>query len=154
MQKRFSQKGETKQASTEQSQGRPKGRPHLLYFPMLTAHLGFNSERSDLRFEGCAPVFVRRDMGVHMIDLQKETSKPVLKLDFTAHGIMESLSEFGPCGSKCVDAKACYPGVLFLAPICPAHLANTAAPNCFLLVTPRKYLAEYAYLRRTNMEAM
>jgi glycine/serine hydroxymethyltransferase len=26
-------------------------RPHLLFSPILTAHLGFNSERSDLRFE-------------------------------------------------------------------------------------------------------
>jgi hypothetical protein len=30
-----------------------------------------------------------------MIDLSREICKQVLKLDFTAHGIMESLSEFG-----------------------------------------------------------
>jgi hypothetical protein len=30
-----------------------------------------------------------------MIDLLREIRKPVLKLDFTAHGIIESLSEFG-----------------------------------------------------------
>jgi hypothetical protein len=29
-----------------------------------------------------------------MIDLWREICKPVLKLDFSAHGIMESLSEF------------------------------------------------------------
>jgi hypothetical protein len=33
-------------------------------------------------------------MGVYIIDLQREICKPVVKLDFTAHGIMESLSEF------------------------------------------------------------
>ncbi len=31
-----------------------------------------------------------------MIDLQREICKPALKLDFTAHSMMESLSEFGP----------------------------------------------------------
>ncbi len=31
-----------------------------------------------------------------MIDLQREICKPALKLDFTAHSTMESLSEFGP----------------------------------------------------------
>jgi hypothetical protein len=30
-------------------------------------------------------------MGVYVIDLQREIYKPVLKLDFTPHGIMESL---------------------------------------------------------------
>jgi hypothetical protein len=34
-------------------------------------------------------------MGVHIIYLLREISKPALKLDFTAHGIMKSLSEFG-----------------------------------------------------------
>jgi hypothetical protein len=34
-------------------------------------------------------------MGVYMSDLYREICKPVLKLDFTAHGIMESLSELG-----------------------------------------------------------
>jgi len=36
-------------------------------------------------------------MGVYVIDLQREIykpGKPVIKLDFTANGIMESLSEF------------------------------------------------------------
>ncbi len=32
-----------------------------------------------------------------MIDLQRKICKPVLKLDFTARGILESLSEFGLC---------------------------------------------------------
>jgi hypothetical protein len=36
-------------------------------------------------------------MGVYMIDLQREICKPVLKLDLTAHGILESFSEFGFC---------------------------------------------------------
>jgi hypothetical protein len=35
-------------------------------------------------------------MGVYMLDLLREICKPVLKLDFTAHGKMESLSEYGP----------------------------------------------------------
>jgi hypothetical protein len=35
-------------------------------------------------------------MGPHMIDLYRGRCKTVLKLDFTAHDIMESLSEFGP----------------------------------------------------------
>jgi hypothetical protein len=39
--------------------------------------------------------FVKRDKGVCMIDLQREICKPGLKLDFTAHGITEYLSEFG-----------------------------------------------------------
>ncbi len=34
-------------------------------------------------------------MGVYMIDLYRKKCKPVLKLDFTAHCITESLSEFG-----------------------------------------------------------
>jgi hypothetical protein len=36
-------------------------------------------------------------MGVYeyMIDLYRDICKPVLKLDFTVHGIMEALSEFG-----------------------------------------------------------
>ncbi len=33
-------------------------------------------------------------MGVYMIDLSREICKPVLKLDFAPHGLMESLSEF------------------------------------------------------------
>jgi hypothetical protein len=40
-------------------------------------------------------IFVKRDMGVNMIDLWREICKPVLKQDFTSHGVMESLSEFG-----------------------------------------------------------
>jgi hypothetical protein len=36
-------------------------------------------------------------MGVNIIDLQTEICNPVLKLGFMAHGIIESLSEFGPC---------------------------------------------------------
>ncbi len=51
--------------------------------------------RSDLRFEVWKTVFVKRDMRVYMIDLYTEICKPVLQLDFTAHGIVESLSEFG-----------------------------------------------------------
>jgi hypothetical protein len=50
-----------------------------------------NSERSGLRFETGNPVFVKRDMGVYMVDLLEEICKPVLKLDFTAHGVIESL---------------------------------------------------------------
>jgi hypothetical protein len=57
--------------------------------------LSSNSERSDLRFEAWKPVFVKRDRGVYMINLMRGICKLVLKLDFTAHGIMESLSEFG-----------------------------------------------------------
>jgi hypothetical protein len=34
-------------------------------------------------------------MGVYMFDLLREIYKPVLILDFTAHGKMESLSEYG-----------------------------------------------------------
>ncbi len=55
--------------------------------------LSSNSERSDLRFEAWKPVFVKRDMRVWVISRER----PVLKLDFSAHGIMESLSEFGLC---------------------------------------------------------
>ncbi len=37
-------------------------------------------------------------MGVYiLISTKREVSKPVLKLDFTAHGIMDSPSEFGLC---------------------------------------------------------
>jgi hypothetical protein len=35
-----------------------------------------------------------------MIDPWREICKKVLKLDFTAHGIMESLSDFGLKGPK------------------------------------------------------
>jgi hypothetical protein len=34
-------------------------------------------------------------MGVYMTDLYRKICKLVLKLDFTAHSIMEPLSEFG-----------------------------------------------------------
>jgi hypothetical protein len=54
----------------------------------------FNSERSYLRFEECKPVLDKRDMGVHMIDLYREIFKPVLRLEFTAHGIYGVLSDF------------------------------------------------------------
>ncbi len=54
-----------------------------------------NSERSDLRFEAWKTVFVKRDVGVYIIFISGEICKPIWKLDFTAHGIMESLSEFG-----------------------------------------------------------
>ncbi len=54
-----------------------------------------SSERSDLRFEAWKPVFVKRDMGVYMLDLLREICKPVLILDFTAHSKMKSLSEYG-----------------------------------------------------------
>jgi hypothetical protein len=50
---------------------------------------------SDLKRE--KPVCVKRDMGVYMIDLLREICKLALKEDFTAHSIMESLSEFGLC---------------------------------------------------------
>jgi hypothetical protein len=33
-------------------------------------------------------------MEVYMVDLQREICKPVPKLDFSAHSIMKSLSEF------------------------------------------------------------
>jgi hypothetical protein len=42
------------------------------------------------------PVLVKRDLGVYIIYLSREICKPVLKPDFSAHGLMESLSEFGP----------------------------------------------------------
>ncbi len=52
---------------------------------------GSNSDRSDLRFEVWKPVFVQRDLGVYTIDLLREIcNKPVLKRDFTAHGIIVS----------------------------------------------------------------
>jgi hypothetical protein len=35
-------------------------------------------------------------MEVYMIDLRREICKPIIKLDFTAHDIMESLSESEP----------------------------------------------------------
>jgi hypothetical protein len=44
--------------------------------------------------------------------LSKEINKQVLKIDFTAHGIMEYLSEFGLCmldilpGGKGQDVKS------------------------------------------------
>ncbi len=38
-------------------------------------------ERSDLPFEAWKPVFLKRDMGVYMIDLSRVISKPVFKLD-------------------------------------------------------------------------
>jgi hypothetical protein len=41
-----------------------------------------NSEKSDLRFEAGKPVFVKRDMGVYMINLYRDICKPVLKLIF------------------------------------------------------------------------
>ncbi len=53
------------------------------------------SERSDLWFEAWKPVLVKRDMGDYMINLEKETCKKVLKLDFTTHGIMDYPSEAG-----------------------------------------------------------
>ena len=40
--------------------------------------------------------FIKTDMGGQMIDLQREFCKPVIKLDLTAHGILEFLSEFEP----------------------------------------------------------
>ncbi len=45
------------------------------------------------RFEAWNPVY-------DMIDPWREICKKVLKLDFTAHGIMESLSDFGLKGPK------------------------------------------------------
>ncbi len=39
--------------------------------------------------------FVKRDTGVYLIDLSREICNSGLKMDCTAHGIMESLSEFG-----------------------------------------------------------
>ncbi len=53
-----------------------------------------NSERIYLRFEWWKQVFVKRDSGIYVTDLQREIYKPVLKLDFSTHGIMEPLSEF------------------------------------------------------------
>ncbi len=38
---------------------------------------------------------LKRDMGVCMIDPEKDICKPVIKLDFTAHEKMAFLSEFG-----------------------------------------------------------
>jgi hypothetical protein len=64
--------------------------------PPFQRVLSSNSERSDLLYEALKPVFVKREMRVYMIDLSlsREICKSVLKLDFMAHGIMESLSEF------------------------------------------------------------
>jgi hypothetical protein len=42
-------------------------------------------------------------MEVYMIDLSKEICKQVLKLDFTAHGLLEPLSEFQPRTDQIVD---------------------------------------------------
>ncbi len=53
------------------------------------------SERSDLWFEAWKPVFVKRDMEDYMINLPREIFKKVIKLDFTTHGIIDYLSEFG-----------------------------------------------------------
>jgi hypothetical protein len=38
----------------------------------------FKSVRNDLRFEACKPVYVKRVLGVYMIDLWSEISKPNL----------------------------------------------------------------------------
>ncbi len=65
-----------------------------LSMPSLLSLPSSKSERSALRFEARKPVFVKRDMRVCMLDLSREICKPVLKLDFTAHDLMESLSEF------------------------------------------------------------
>ncbi len=43
--------------------------------------------QKDLRFEAWKPVYI--------MDLYREICKPVLELDFTSHGIKDSLSEFG-----------------------------------------------------------
>jgi hypothetical protein len=58
---------------------------------------------------------VKRDMEVYIIDLSKEICKPGLKLDFTALGIMESLSDFGlykALHNKYSFSFACVPGTL------------------------------------------
>jgi hypothetical protein len=52
---------------------------------------GFNVEKSDLRFKGRKPVFVKRDKGVLMIDLSGKS-----KLYFTAHGINGVPLRIGP----------------------------------------------------------
>jgi hypothetical protein len=48
------------------------------------------------RFEARKPVFVKRDRDLYDWSLEREICKPVLKLDFTTHDIMESLPEFVP----------------------------------------------------------
>jgi hypothetical protein len=63
---------------------------HMRY----TRHPSSNSERSDLRFEAWQPVFLTRYMGYDW-SLEREICKTILKLVFTAHVIMEVVSEFG-----------------------------------------------------------
>ncbi len=61
-------------------------------------NLSYNSERFDLGFGTDKPVFVERDKeSIDDWSLKKERSVNWLKLDFTTHGIIESLSEFGLC---------------------------------------------------------
>ncbi len=63
--------------------------------PLSIWDLSSNSERSDLRFETWKTSFWQKSYGsLHDWSLEREICKPVLKLDFTVHGIMEPLSEF------------------------------------------------------------
>ncbi len=62
------------------------------YFIIEQSVQNSNSERSELRVAALTPVFVTRYIGVYIIDFQREVCKPFLKLDFTSHGIIESLS--------------------------------------------------------------
>jgi hypothetical protein len=55
------------------------------------------------RFDAYKAVFVKRDEGVYVIDLWKETCKSVLKQDFAPNGKIDYLSEFGPGTSLCFD---------------------------------------------------
>jgi hypothetical protein len=64
-----------------------------LYCPFKFKHTEFR--KMCLRFEAWKPGYVKRMMGVYMTDLYREIWKPVLRLDFTAHEKMASLSEFG-----------------------------------------------------------
>ncbi len=59
-----------------------------------TVVLSSNLEKviSDLKREN--QFFFKRDLGVCMIDLLREICKPVLKLDFTARGILDYWNPF------------------------------------------------------------
>jgi hypothetical protein len=67
-------------------------------------------------------------MGVNIIDLQTEICNPVLKLDFTAHGKMKSLSEFGSCdfnNLKNISTRKYDSYLMRLRMLCILHSVHT-----------------------------
>jgi hypothetical protein len=72
------------------------------------AVLSSNSERSDFRISDLTrekPVFGKTEF-IRLISRERSV-KPALKLDFAAHGIMESISEFVLCiplTSSCIPS--------------------------------------------------